>query len=224
MSVRAALGLMLIAALAACAPVRELAAMQTLRNDFTDYHRCVPLGWDVEPVADTYVVGTSVEFEPNGWWLRPSWIGLVHDNEMQRKDVREAVALLDDLVSHGLVQRTHLRRIHGTEFNLTMTGMEYYFDRNRFGNNPLRESYLCYSKIVPDAIVALGRGSLIFHWHESAPASWADDPVIRSRSVVLAPLQNPVEIRTSQTSPLWLEGIANQSRNVAVDPTVWQPP
>jgi hypothetical protein len=220
---RLAATLLVFAALAACAPMREWTAMQMLRDDFTDYHRCVPLGWNVEPVASTYVVGTSVEFEPNGWWLKPLWIGIVYDDQMRRRDVREAVALLDALAAHGLVQDSRLRHFRGTRFNLTMAGMEYYFDRNRFGNNPLRESYLCYSKLVPDQVLALDKNTITFHWHESTPAPWAQDPIIQAHSVVLAPQQDPVEIRISEAgSTMWINGVVDQTDDVAVSPATWK--
>jgi hypothetical protein len=221
----------------ACSPANHWVLMRTLNANFsTQPHECVPLGWNPVPFdGKHFVPGESVEMQEPGTWIPAMWIGGIRTGASPKAgEVRSIAGVLDALVRAGLVARTGLRGRY--RYHLTAKSLPYYFDQNQYGNNPDHLPYLCYSFVVPQAVVWSGPlheandgearpvFGAEFAWRPSARAAWADDPVIRAHSVVLAPGQSPLLARVGRWGREWhVERIYLQSSSMptVIDATAW---
>lgn len=155
-------------------------------------HDCVPLGWNPQPVDDGYVVGESIEFEPNGVWLPPAWLGYVPAHRRLDGEERKILSVMRMLEARGLVKETKERR--GTWYALTPNAIRYYYSENFYGNNPLHQSFLCYSKIAVTRVdMERKHGRARVSWEVRAFGSWADAQM-RSVAIVLGPQLSPVTV------------------------------
>lgn len=179
--------------------------MRLLRADLAQqYHACIPLGWSpVLTNADgTYYPGRSVEVVEQGVWFPALWLARVRAAQRANPNVRTTVAVLDELVRIGMLQRS----VGGgtSTYRLTLRAMPYFYANDEYGNNPSGQSYLCYSHIVPEHVTAYG--SLLaglrahdpatfratFSWEATSAPAWVrEDDVLRRHSVLLAPLTSP---------------------------------
>ncbi len=194
-------------ALAACAQLERSKIDDDVADDVAQqYHACVPLGWDTVPVDGGDVLGASIEFVPNGWWINPTWSGYVPNDAVRNPDVRKITAFMRVLERHGLVQQT--RHHHGTLYDLTMRGVRYYSDDDFFRDNRLDSPLLCYTHydVVGHRVQASGAGfrELRIDWHSSRAASWAEhDSAIRANTIIMGPRTSPIFVRYTATGNNW---------------------
>lgn len=190
----------------ACSPTDHRVVLKELRQQLAQqYHECVPLGWNPVPASGTYYPGSSVVLQEQGVWLPAMWIARVPSQARTRPDVRAISEVLDELVRAKMLARTPVSG--GFQYQLTERALPYFYQDNEFGNNTEAWPYLCYSKIVPQRVVSNeavhverlrgdGREAEVFRatfeWSTTPAAPWANDPVIRSHGVILAPLGNPL--------------------------------
>jgi hypothetical protein len=203
------------------------------------FHQCVPLGWVVVPVARTYYPGSDFSVYQEGVIAQPYWLGRMSRRAMATRDGREVLAMLDRLSRAGLVARDSSRGA-ATTFWVTRAGAPFVDSADSYADNREAYPYLCFSKIVPTTIVqqkALPdepatahspereRFSVTFDWTASAPAAWANDPYIRSHSVILAPTTSPAVATLVKIGDEWvLQKLDDSNLNdpVAVNPAVWK--
>lgn len=207
----------LFVTLAACSPTNQGVILRELNARLaTQYHECVPLGWNPKPVVEAYFVPRySAEFH-DASWIAPLWLASIPDAIASRPDARAAALVMNDLVAIGMLARHHVGA--STRYRLTMRGRPYYFDRNEFGDNPDHLPYLCYSRIVPQQIlwnqpvhlerfreesqrVQIFRAS--FTWIAGARDAWAADPVLRSHTGVLPPSISPAIAEFANLDGSW---------------------
>jgi len=135
----------------------------------------------------------------------------------------------------GLVQRRQVP--DGYLYHVTPDGFDYYFDDDQFGNNPEHEPYLCYSTMVPQRVTwsepvrletrqfearRLPTFRAAFEWQPSADADWADNPFLRSHSVVLGPARSPTVATFVKFDASWeLVDLSQAHTDRVVDPSVW---
>ncbi len=226
------------ALLTACSPSNHRFVMRLLRTQFADqYHECVPLGWTPVPVAGTYYPGFSTEYRAAVTWLPPLWVGSVHAADAANPQALAASAVLKHLVRAGMLHASPVPG--GRHYFLTMRALPYYFDRSDYGNNPEHYPYLCYSTIVPERVawtqpvhtepdgtppVRREVFRAEFQWRPSAPASWAEDAVLRRHSVILGPAGTSIVAKFVSVGGTWeIENIyaggAHQPR--LVDAAAW---
>lgn len=157
------------------------------------YHQCVPLGW--RPVVlpwGGYYPGYDASTVEDGVWLQALWIGTMRKRDEMLPDVHRTAHVLDGLVQRGLLERIELR--DRFRYHLTPRGARYYYDDDRFGNNPEHWPYLCFSRLVPERIVADARsGHVTFVWSDETVDAWATRELQRY-AIVLAPVVNPAAI------------------------------
>jgi hypothetical protein len=179
------------------------------------YHECVPLGWKPVAVRGTYYPGYSATMTNYAEWLDAVWRGRIESAELHSRDAEEVFAVLNHLRAAGLLKRTYRRGAY--DFYLTPRAFSYFYGSSEFADNRGSMTYLCYSTITPKRIVwqqrtappAAHRRSTAqwyhveFTWKPSARAAWADDPFLRSHSVVLAPLTSPTEARVYYEDGDW---------------------
>ncbi len=232
--------LALAAALSACSHTSDWYALRDLDERFSDQmHDCVPLGWNPARVDDRFFYsGFSSELDETFWYLPPPWVAMIRPQDRAHPQARAAEALLDHLARAGMVARS---RSHGsTDYNLTLSGLDYFFDANHFGNNPLHEPYLCYSKIVPERVLwkqavhserdSSGAGTVqvyrvAFVWTAVPVGNWSPDAFVRSHGVVLGPSVDPTIAKFVLRDTHWyLESIYAAQRDRVVDPSVWPSP
>ena len=188
-------------------PANRRFVMQTLNASLSEqYHLCVPLGWNPEPVDGYYYPAHSVEYRENGVWLHPYWLGLVHRNKLSDPNVRLTVAVLNALVRAKLVDRA--LRPQGYLYRVTMAAAPYYFENNSFGNNPDHLPYLCYSRLIPQRVVLSrevrgGAYRVEFVWQSGPNAPWSSDPFLRAHSVILPPVASPSSALFSRRHGNW---------------------
>lgn len=157
-------------------------------------HRCVPLGWLPVAVAGSYYPDYSIEYRPEGVWLRPYWIGAIFNGQQNEPHIRKVAEVMDALAAVGLVQQQKIRIGH--VYRLTPKAIPYYSEDNSYGDNPDHLPFLCYTRIVPTKIESLVSGTgqsleVRFSWNETAASQWAND-YLREHSVILPPLSSPV--------------------------------
>jgi len=191
-------------ALSACGTGKSAAVAALTAQAGTLYHQCVPLGWVVVPTGRSYYPGTDFSFYQEGVIAQPYWVGRMSPRAAASPAGREVRAVLDRLSNAGLVVRDAW---HGTTwFSLTRAGAAYEWSADRLDDDREGFPYLCFSKVVPTTIVqekvlpdepatarspARAAVSVTFDWTASAPAAWANDPYLRSHSVILAPTTSP---------------------------------
>ena len=163
-----------------------------IRAEITDQvHDCVPLGWNPQHVDDGYVVGESIEFEPNGVWLPPAWLGYVPARRLDGEE-QKIIGVMHMLEARGFVKETKGRR--GTWYGLTPQAMPFYYSGNFYGNNPLHQSFLCYSKIaVTHVEMERKQHRARVSWGVRPFGGWADAQ-LRAVAVVLGPQVSPVNV------------------------------
>lgn len=180
---------------AACAPTDRRVVLHELRHQLAgQVHECVPLGWNPVPAGGSYYPGFTAQYQDEVSWLAPLWLGSIYRDDLSNPQARTSYAILNHLEKAGMVRRIALPgKFH---YRLTVAAMPYFYARNEYGDNRDAFPYLCYSAIVPDRVVwtdsirRRGKTRIFraaFTWHASAPASWANDPYLRSHSVVLPP-------------------------------------
>src|ERR1700680_1504944 len=199
---------LLILVLSACAStpaMRNRALFDHLSFSLTNqYHECIPLGWAPVPTAGTYYPGYTATLASYHEFLDAVWRGRIETGELRKPDALAVFDVLNHLVRVGMLVRSP--RGAGYDYFLTWRAIQYYFGSSNYNNNHGSLPYLCYSTIVPDRILwvqrlsgaqseGVTRGLLYrvsFSWKASAPADWANDKILRSHSVILAPVDNPV--------------------------------
>lgn len=232
--------LALVVALNACSHTSDWYALRDLDERFSDQmHDCVPLGWNPVRVDDRFFYsGFSSELDETFWYLPPPWVATLRPQDRANPQARTAQAVLDHLVRAGIVSRTRLRG--STHYNLTLPGLDYFFDANHFGNNPLHEPYVCYSKIVPERVLwkqavhierdPFGSGMvqvyrMAFTWVAVPDSGWSPDAFVRAHSVVLGPETDPAIAKFVLRGTHWyLESVYASRRDRVVDPSVWPSP
>ncbi|HEV2261944.1 MAG TPA: hypothetical protein VGR69_06645 [Candidatus Rubrimentiphilum sp.] len=197
---------MIAMSLSACSPNRDAAVLHLLRAQLGDQYRaCVPLGWDPVPIATTFIPGFSAEYRPPVEWLPPFWLGAIQNDELRDPSARVAFDLLNHLAKQSLVEK-HVTPF-GFRYNLTMAGLAFYLESSQYGNNVDHLPYLCYSRIVPTKIVwaqpirQTYRAG--FQWSAGDGAPWANDPFLRSHSVILAPTKSPAIAKIVRFGGSW---------------------
>lgn len=176
------------------------------------FYACVPLGWVPIPTADkSYMIGYSAQTDDSSWYLPAKWVANIDRGSTKRPDVKAEFDLLTHLVDAGALQMS----VTGDRFtfHLTWNSLQYYYDDDEFGNNPLHEPFLCQSRIVPGSIlwrepvrsetvggVERNVFRAAFSWSRGSSASWANDPFVASHSVILAPFKEPIVVRFVQDS------------------------
>lgn len=188
-------------------PANQRFALHELSAQLSEqYHLCVPLGWNPQPVAGFYYPAHSVEYRENGVWLHPYWLGWILRGRLSDPNTRVTYDVLNALVRAKLLSRSS--GSGGYYYRVTMAAVPYYYENNSFGNNPDHLPYLCYSRVVPDRIL-ISRAvnarafRLQFAWHPGINAPWANDPFIRAHSVVLPPILNPATAVFSERNGTW---------------------
>jgi hypothetical protein len=198
----------LLAAEYAAVPAPEstrgvLAALQ--RELRFTYHECVPLGWAPVPVRGTYYPGYTASAATYEDMLDAVWRGSINYADLHNAQAFEVYSMLEHLRAQGLLTRTDARS--GYRYFLSPGALPYYYGSSVFKDNRDSLPYLCYSRIVPTHIgwmrkIAATRGAvtgqwytLQFSWKPSSVPRWANDPYIRSHSVLLAPLASPTTAR-----------------------------
>lgn len=200
-----ALALIFLAALAACAPNDRRVVLRALNTQLAQqYHECVPVGWDPVPVlAGVFYRGYSAEYVPAVKWLPAQWIGTVRSKYLAEPEVRASFDVMNELVRAQMLERSTVPG--GFRYNLTMNALDYYWERDSYRDNPDGQSYLCYSRIIPERVLwsqpihleidRNGRPVQVFRakftWRPSPDADWANDASLRSHSVILPPLESP---------------------------------
>lgn len=212
-------------------PANSHFAMSSLDAQLSDqYHECVPLGWNPQPVAGSYYPAYSAEYRENGVWLHPYWLGRVRRSDLNDPNKHLVYDVMNALVHAGLLQRSAAG--DALYYRMTLAATPYYYEANSYGNNPDHLPYLCYSRIVPQAILSrarMGRNAfrVKFAWQVSEAAPWANDRFLRDHSVVLPPLTNPALATFVREHGMWAikylatGGVAMLPR--AVDVAAWRP-
>lgn len=201
------MALALLIAFCGCTPVRQTPDRSTVLAALTAQlsslrHACVPLGWHPVPVASSYYRGYTAHLRGSGWWLPPMWAVSIADAQLGKPDVDDVASVLNDLVQKHLLSRK--RVAGGSNYFLTFQAFDYFYGSDDYGDNAESWPYLCYSTIHPTRIRWVqkmhfetigGKRRRVFHaefdWAASAPAEWAGDAILRSHSVVLAPVASP---------------------------------
>jgi len=201
------------------------------------YYACVPLGWVPIPTVDkSYNVGYSAQTDDSSWYLPAKWVANIDRSSTTRPDVKAEFDLLTRLVDAGALQMS----VAGDRFtfHLTWNSLQYYYDDDEFGNNPLHEPFLCQSRIVPSAILwrepvrsetvgGVNRNVFraAFSWSRGPSAGWANDPFVARHSVILAPFKGPIVVRFVQDRDgSWEMDQLNDAgvpRIGFADPAVW---
>ncbi len=214
--------------MAACAPTDHGVILKNLKSQLAQqYHECVPLGWDPVPVlAGVFYRGYSTEYISEIKWLPAQWIGIVHLKDLRDPEVRASYTVLSELVRAHMVERTTV--LGGFRYHLTMRALDYYWERTQYHNNPGGEPYLCYSTIVPQRVLwnqpvhterdrdghPIQTFRAAFEWRASPIAEWANDPMLRSHSVILAPMFSPTIAKFVNVDGDWV---------IQADASVWPP-
>lgn len=181
--------LLVPAILNAGGPANPRFAMNALATQLSEqYHQCVPLGWNPQPIASSYYPAYSREYRENAVWLHPYWLGLVRRSELTDPNVRLAYNVMNTLVRAGMLERTI--RTDGLYYRLTVAALRYYFENNRYGNNPDHLPYLCYSRLIPQRVLFSHRLSdgafrVAFDRRAGTIAPWAKDPSLQDHSIML---------------------------------------
>ena len=232
--ITAAMAILSLFSLTACMSSQQL-LLNAVEEQFSgQFHKCVPLGWNPLPVDGSYVPSFSVEFRERDAWLPPLWLGFLPRSAINTPNGRTAAVVLNALARSGLIEKRYMN--NGIRYNLTERAFPYYFEGNDFGDNPDHLSYLCYSRLVPDRVVSSqavhqltsGRNAadavrVAFSWRASEDAAWANDPVIQSHSVVLAPTCSPAIITlASRHGELNVDRIKYESIDALAQPAVWE--
>ncbi|HET7813485.1 MAG TPA: hypothetical protein VFL13_03855 [Candidatus Baltobacteraceae bacterium] len=212
----AAAALSIALSLAACSAAPPAEVLDALDAQMAvQYHDCVPLGWAPVAVGSSYYPGYTATVANYEEFLDAVWRGRIDDSDLQRRDARDVRTVLDRLVSRGLLD-VHRSR-GGYNYFLRPAAFAYFYGSSIYGNNHDSLPYLCYSTIVPQQILAMRpiaapyrlRGANVqwydvsFSWTAGGTAAWAADPVIRSHSVVLAPVRSPASARVYKLGRLW---------------------
>lgn len=190
------------------APQSTRALLASLRHDLRfAYHDCVPLGWEPVPVSGTYYPGYAASIQNYGEWLDALWRGRISREDLRLSQARDVFAVLNRLTREHLLTRAVDPA--GYSYFMTTRALRYYYGSSQFKNNRDSLPYLCYSTIVPQRIdwlrIADSRQSYVaeFSWAPSTSPGWANDPLLRSHSVVLAPLTSPTTARVSYRDGTW---------------------
>jgi len=121
-----------------------------------------------------------------------------------------------------------------------MRALDYYWERTQYRNNPGGEPYLCYSTIIPERatwnqpvhIEKDRDGHLIqtfraaFKWRASPIANWANDRLLRSHSVILAPIFSSTIAKFVNVNGDWvIQNIYSRTQALprVADASVWAP-
>jgi hypothetical protein len=214
-----AIAVAVVLLLSACTRPAGPGSQQTLLDTLAtqlrfQYHNCLPLGWQPVPVAGTYYPGYIASLQTYEEFLDAIWRGRIEAKDIAKPDVRVVFESLNHLVARGML----IRKQTGTAYDyfLTQQAIPYYYGSSLYGNNKADLQYLCYTTIVPDRIVWIQRipnraasrsraqwYDVAFTWRTSPPESWADDPFLRSHSVVLAPLKSPTIAKMLYSRKEW---------------------
>lgn len=206
-------------ALTACAPVltsRDRAvALAALTAQLAGMrHECVPLGWSPVVAGPTYYPGYTAHSLGADWWLPPQWAVSIANARLKNADVAGVAAVLNDLVSKKLLSRQPYRG--GSAYYLTLRAFPYFYASDDYGDNAEGWPYLCYSTVRPTHVrwmqqphteLVSGKPHPVyrveFDWSASARADWADDEIIRSHSVILAPVSTPAVAKLVEWDGDW---------------------
>ena len=212
--------------------------MRELRDQLArQYHACVPIGWNPVPASGTFYPGISVTVQEEGVWLPVMWKARIGARAAKRPDVRAVAQVLDELARIGMLSRQSWP--NGEYYQLTERALPYFFADDEHGSNPEALPYLCYSAIVPQRVVSnedvhvenlhgtineahVFRAS--FQWSAGPAAAWANDPVLRSHSVLLEPNADTLIAQFVKLGSSWriLKVFAPESPLPAlVDASVW---
>lgn len=233
--ITAATTILSLFSLTACASSSQQILLNAVEEQFNgQFHKCVPLGWNPSPVDGSYVPIFSVEFRERDAWLPPLWLGFMPRRAIDTPNGRTAVEVLNALARSGLIEQRYIN--NAIRYNLTERAFPYYFEGNDFGDNPDHLSYLCYSRLIPDRVVSSqavhqltnGRNAadavrVAFSWHASEDDAWANDPVIQSHSVVLAPTRSPaIIILASRHGELNVDRVKYEPIDTLAQPSIWE--
>jgi len=229
-----------IARLCACSPSNDWFVQRLLDDQVAGtVHDCVPLGWDPVRVDDKFFyIGYSAEIDETYWYIRPPWVAGFEEHATLGPQGRTARAVLGHLVEAGMVSE---RSVGGnTQYHLTASGFDRFFDDDNFGNNRLRNPYVCYSTIAPRSIIwkqpvhleddPFGRGAVevfrvAFTWTVSTDPSWTPDTFLRAHTVVLGPASSPAIAKFVRRDNEWdLENLYPSLPDRLVDQTAWPTP
>ena len=208
-------------ALASCAapaaPPQNTLALSVLKEQLIDqYHGCVPLGWAPVPVGASYYPGYTASIQSYHLWLDAIWAGIIRDRDLRDPQARQVQAVLDALVDEGLLRRTRVQTAF--HYYLKPNAVPYFYGSQMYGNNHDSLSYLCYSSIVPSRILwadnihterygprRIPRPTFhaTFEWTPTAPAGWAQNPILQSHSIILAPTTTPTIARFERFGDTW---------------------
>lgn len=206
----------IVLALAACSAPPQAQVLDALGAQMAvQYHDCVPLGWAPVAVSRSYYPGYTATAANYEEFLDAVWRGRIDDRDLRRRDARDVRIVLDHLVSRGMLDVQ--RRRGGYDYYLRPAAFASFYGSTMYGNNHDSLPYLCYSTIVPQAILAMRPipapyplrvpnvqwYDVSFSWTPGSIAGWASDPVLRSHSVVLAPLHSPTSARVYKTGSIW---------------------
>jgi hypothetical protein len=205
---RISYALIVCASLCACGPVSRWQTMRTLTAELEgEPHECLPLGWAPLPTGHgDYVIRASVERDQfrKGAWLPAAWVGRIQNGQLTSSTIRAIASVLTRLQDKGLVIRSNSS--DGASYYLSARGLQYYYDRDAYGNNPLHLPFLCYSALVPQRIVAIRSGyerQVAFTWRSST-AEWGNDRSIESHSVFFQPVQSPAIAKLVRRNGDWV--------------------
>jgi hypothetical protein len=226
------------AVLTACGPTNHRVIMKELRGQLArQYHACVPLGWNPVPASGSFYPGISVTVQEEGVWLPVMWLARIDARAAARPDVRAVARVLDELARIGMLSREAWPS--GVRYRLTERALPYFFADDEHGNNPEALPYLCYSAIVPQRVVsnedvhvenlhgAIDEAQVFrasFQWKPGPAAAWANDPVLRSHSVLLAPNADTLVAQFVKLGGSWRVlkvSAADSPLPILVDASVW---
>jgi hypothetical protein len=192
----------------------ERRARQSLFAQFSEKldqlpHECVPLGW--YPIAlpsYAFYPGYDASAADSNSMIPSGWLAIVRPGA-RGEQVKAVTLVLDELTRLGLLARRPLA--DGMHYSLTHEGERYYYDRNDLGHNADAWPYLCFSRLHAKRIAWSGPArrderrmvsrSIRFTWSTLTDAGWVT-PLLKARSVTLAPVSNPANAEAR----LYLDG------------------
>lgn len=203
----------LLALTTSCAPTNSTVLLHQLGERFP-FYACVPLGWIPVISKSYYYPGFSSENDDTGWWLPPTWTAIITPAELKAPAARTEYSILNRLVGVHMLQRQPIQS--GYQYWLTWSARQYYYDGDEFGNNPLHEPFLCYSRIVPQRITTeqpihverYGREDdrlfrVAFDWSADTPADWLNDAGLRDYGAILAPALGSLRVTVVDERGVW---------------------
>jgi hypothetical protein len=167
------------------------------------FHECVPLGWfpDSRPWR-AYFPGYNGEVTDKGALFQALWVGVVPERTLDDPHATAVKSVLDELTGLGLLERHELPGAF--RYTVTHEGQQYFYERNRLGNNAEGWPYLCYSRLHVKELTWASRPSkgadargvltarIRFTWEPKGEAPWAT-PFVKAHAVELNPTSNPAE-------------------------------